>query len=245
DHTQKTGQILPINKADMEKPTWEETQVKTSSKKKPSFIKNLFGTKKRQEEFEYEKQRLDNRQKQLDQLEAKLMNERKNLDKRIARIGSWKEKLVALESEIEKRRKYLVDQEKVLGEENISSPTKDVDQIDHEILDKIPQCAAIVQRGFFKQINDPFLELIGFETDEIVNKSLFDFVAPDGFEDIEQYYLNRLKGRGDTTYKTVFSAKNKRKIPVEISIKPTIYNGERAEIAIVNELKKQTPTDKE
>jgi hypothetical protein len=31
-----------------------------------------------------------------------------------------------------------------------------------ETLDKIPQSAAIIQRGILKQINAPFLELLGY-----------------------------------------------------------------------------------
>ena len=109
----------------------------------------------------------------------------------------------------------------------------------HHTLDKIPQSAVIIQRGVLKQINSSFAELIGFETDEIVNKSFFDFVAPEGLLEIEQYYLKRLKGIGNSTYKTVFSTKNKSKIAVEVSIQPTIYNGGKAEILIVNKLKDQ------
>ena len=72
--------------------------------------------------------------------------------------------------------------------------------------------------------------MIGFETDEILNRDFIDFVAHEGLANIEQYYLNRLKGIGDSTYDTIFSTKNKGNISVKIKIKPTIYKGEKAEI---------------
>jgi len=115
----------------------------------------------------------------------------------------------------------------------------------HEILDKIPQCAAVVQRGILKQINSSFAELIGFETDEIVDKDLFDFIAPEGLEDIEKYYLNRLKGEDVSTYNTIFLTKDDRRISVEISIKPVLHNGERADIAVIMDLSEGPETTTE
>jgi hypothetical protein len=69
--------------------------------------------------------------------------------------------------------------------------------------------------------------------DEIVEKSYFDFIALEGLADVEKYYLDRLKGDSVSVYRTVFSTKDDIKIPVEVSIKQTIYNGEKAEIAII------------
>ncbi len=113
----------------------------------------------------------------------------------------------------------------------------DIETIEHHnVLDKTVQCAAIIQRGILKQINDSFAELVGFETDELMNKSLFDFIAPEGLAGLEKYYLNRLKGSDSYTYGTVFSTKDNSKILVEVSIKPTIYEGKKAEIAIIKEL---------
>jgi hypothetical protein len=48
-----------------------------------------------------------------------------------------------------------------------------------------------------------------------------------------------LKGENVSAYKTVFSTKDNNKISVEISIKQTIYNGEKAEIAIITCLDRQ------
>jgi PAS domain S-box-containing protein len=109
----------------------------------------------------------------------------------------------------------------------------------HELLDKIPQSAAIVQRGILKQINSSFVSLLGYAMDEVVEKNFFDFIALEGLADVEKYYLDRLKGENVTAYKTVFSTKDNNKISVEISIKQTIYNGEKAEIAIISCLDQQ------
>jgi hypothetical protein len=71
----------------------------------------------------------------------------------------------------------------------------------------------------------------------VLNKSFFDFISSEGFYEIEQYYLNRLKGEDVSFYNTIFLNKNNNKIPVEIKAKPTFFNGENAEIMIIKKLK--------
>jgi len=214
-----------------------------------------FKSKKKQQEFTQQMVLLDNRQKQLDTCEKQLLRDRKNFDKKISEFSAWKEKLLSLEAEIEKRRQDLVDQEEVFRSQVIQQPksvfnfkgTEDYsdDESDynnetqppdhHNILDKIPQGAAIIQRSLVKQVNTSFLELLGFQQHEIIDKSLFDFIAPEGLSEIEQYYLNRLKGNGSSSYGTILSTKQEDKIMVEVSIKPTLYNGEKAEIVVIQE----------
>lgn len=240
----------------------ETTSQKTGSNalsKKLSFLKDPFGVKRKQEEFKNRMCILDERKKEINELEAQLIKDRKNLDKKIAEFSSWKEKLLNLESEIEKRRADLVEQEKTFIESHTSSPVgkidlgasppetesvlapgENVDQdVHHDILDKIPECAAIVQRGVLKQVNSSFAGLIGYDIEKIAEKSFFDFIALEGLAGIKKYYLNRLRGGSISAYETVFSTKDNKKMTVRVSIKPTTYNGEKADIAIIKELKNQ------
>lgn len=240
-------------------------QNKYPQNKLVNIFLDPFGKKRRSKEFEFKYNELDQRAKELEKLEAQLIKERKIHDKRIAEFVTWKEKLFSLESEIEKRKKDLVEHEDLLKGENCLLELNDndisnviLDKEDsllsedsviqdnyHDILDKIPQCAAIIQRSIVKQVNSPFVDLIGFKTDEIVDKSLFDFIASEGLGEIEKYYLNRLKGNDKSKYKTIFSTKDDGKIRVEVNIKPTLYNGEKAEIAIVTELEGLQPDIKD
>jgi len=113
---------------------------------------------------------------------------------------------------------------------------KEVNSDQHEILDKISECAAIVQQGTLKQVNQPFVEMMGYGMKELVEQSLLDFVAPEGFSDIEQYYLQRLKGEDVFSYETVLLTKDNVKVTVDISVKPVLYNDERAEMTVVRVL---------
>jgi len=222
------------------------------------FLFDCIGGSRKKEEFERMMCELDERKSLLDDLESQIVDDRRNLADSGSEFCRWKEKLELLEDEIERRRVEVVEQEKTLNERvtssldggihnesasevggEISSDVggSDIETIEHHnVLDKTVQCAAIIQRGILKQINDSFAELVGFETDELMNKSLFDFIAPEGLAGLEKYYLNRLKGSDSYTYGTVFSTKDNSKILVEVSIKPTTYEGKKAEIAIIKEL---------
>ena len=45
--------------------------------------------------------------------------------------------------------------------------------------------------------------------------------------------MNRLKGEDVSTYETILLTGDDQKTPVEINIKPTLYNDEKAEMAVV------------
>jgi PAS domain S-box-containing protein len=195
---------------------------------------------------------LENRKKELDTFEAQFQNEKKIFDTRIEEFNHWRDKLEHLEMEIEKRRQELMKQDQIFFKEtqpvSLEKQSVEPEIVDstvpatpdyHQILDKIPQSAAIVQRGILKQVNTSFAELIGYSMHEIMEKNFFDFVAVEGLAEIEKYYLNRLKGESITSYKTIFSTKENEKVLVEVTVKPTIYNGEKAEIAIITGLETQ------
>jgi len=168
-------------------------------------------------------------------------------------------KIDDLGKEIEERRENLVQEERLFRRRFISSIGKDIhvkpvghddglsldvetgedtrDQ--HTMLDDYLESAAVVQRGILKQVNQPFVKLLGYETDMLLETSLLNFIAPEGLSGIEGYYLNRLKGETISNYKTVFLTKDNNKLAVEISIRPTILNGKKAEIAVIKKLDKK------
>jgi PAS domain S-box-containing protein len=211
-----------------------------------SFFSDPFGIKRQQKEVSSKQQQLEVRSKKLEDSEAQLLKERSIFNARVEEFSRWREKLMHLESAIEKRRQELMKQEKnETSQHPIISQIKNPARVNlekndefspyssEETLNKIPQSAAILQRGVLKQINSPFEEMLGYPKEELVEKSFFDFIALEGLGEIEKYYLDRLKGDNATMYTTVFSTKDNRKIPVEVSIKQTVYNGEKAEIIIL------------
>ena len=236
-----------------------KTRLSNITKEKKPKTSTMFDSLRgrgKQEEFENIIHELDERKSLLDNLEAQLTKEKENINKQRDEFFKWREKLEVLEDEIENRRKELVEQEREFSARFVSSLDKsdrdtsagiseglDFDvqtgeetSESHKILDEISEGAAIVQRGILKQVNRSFVELLGYSIEELLEKSLLDFVVQEGFSGIEKYYLNRLKGVDISSFETIFSTKDENKLAVEISIKPTIFNGEKAEIAVVRNL---------
>jgi PAS domain S-box-containing protein len=238
----------------------EETSIKEKEnrntiKKWSSLLKNPFKDRKSQIEDKNSITDLEKRQEELDRFEAELIRDKKNLEKKIVEFTQWKEKLIKLESEIERRRIDLIEKESTITgnlttinpnqfESNNQDSTSDIlihkekfiQNDHHDIFDKIPKSAVILQRGILKQVNHPFVELLGYDMNDVLGKSLFDFISPEGFSALEKHFLDRLKGVGSAGYNAVFLTKENHKLTLEVNIKPTIFNGEKAEIAIFNNI---------
>ncbi len=253
DELIKKNNILEKNLKKLKKRKNYDDNIEEKSNHKSGHIVNktlysfseLFGGKKRKQEFETMMHELEEREKLLNNRESELLKEKRKINEQIIDFKKWRNRLELLETDIENRLKQLVNQENVLlnnitGDSNISFGEKineDIKQ-SYDIFEKIPDSAVIIHRGIIKKVNDTFSDLIGYNTNEIINKSLFDFISSEGFYDVEKYYLDRLKGEDVSFYNTIFLTKNNNKIPVEINAKPTIFDGDKAEIAIIKKIKK-------
>lgn len=162
-------------------------------------------------------------------------------------------KMDYLSSELEERRKNLIDEERLFQRRFISRldekiPIKvveshnelNLDDKKHEnkdkqptMLDELKGCSAVVKRGILKQASPEFVKLLGFDTDKVLEKNLIDFIAPEGLPGIHDFYIDKLKGKNVSTYETVFLNIDNKKIPVRINIKRTSYNGKIVDVFIV------------
>ena len=217
----------------------------------------FFGADEKKKELRKMMKELEEQKNLLDNLESQIIFDKKDLNLRRDEFCRWREKLVSLETEIENRRLELVDQEEIFKNnlfsaldefENeifnsdsvvVSSSLSDEKEIvdgSHDLIDKVSDSAVIVQRGVLKQVNESFSDLIGYSVDELVDKSLFDFIAPDGLSEIRQYYLDRLKGNENSSYETVLCSKDDVNISVEINVKPTIFDSQKAEMIVIKKI---------
>lgn len=223
-------------------------KTKRSKKKKASKtdpigksvyrVSDAFGGKKRKEELDAMMHELDEREKQLNKLEKKLNKDKIKISEQKNEFIRWREKLESLENEIYSRETEIEKQEKSASAPIVSDDTTvDKQEERRDIIDKLQDCAAVIQRGILKQVNDPFIDLLGYKSEEVIDKSLLDFVVPEGLSGVEEYYLGRLKGDEVTVYETVFLTKDNDTVTVEVSTKPTIFKNEKAEIAIFKKLK--------
>jgi len=220
------------------------------------FFFDTVGANKKKEELQAIARELDERRVLLNALEAELLEEKKELNNRRNEFSKWRDKLEFLEKEIEDRWLELENQEKMFRDRLASvsgkglrfKPIKgevgsstfsgniDKDESHHLVLDKIPACAAVIYRGILMQANGSFLELLGYGKDEVLGKSLFDFVAPENLEEIKRYYIDRLKGEEISSFETFIMTRDNKKMSVEINIKPSSYNGEKANLVVIKNL---------
>jgi len=229
-------------------------------KKISSNIIEIIGLDKKRKELKHMIEELEERKKSLKNLEDQLNKEKKEVNISRNEFVKWREKLETLENEVEKRRIDVVQQEEKFEQKLTESLKNNVcvksdidpnnmgskkglisDNVDqHEIINKIPQGAVIIQRGILKQINQPFSELVGFETDELIEKNLFDFIPAEGLSGFEKYYLDRLKGEESSSYETLILTNDKKLLSVEVNIKPMSYNGEKADMVVVTSMGEKT-----
>jgi len=218
------------------------------------FFFDTVGADKKKEELQAIARELDERRVLLNTLEAELLEDKKELNERRFEFSKWRDKLEFLEKEIEDRWVELENQQKLFrdhlasrkglrlrhikGDVGLSNFSDDIDKEESHclVLDKIPECAAVIYRGILMQTNSSFLELLGYEKDEVLGKSLFDFVAPENLEEIKRYYLDRLKGGGVSSFETFILTRDNKKMNVEINIKPSSYNGEKANMVVIKNL---------
>lgn len=243
---EKNLQNLSVRWDNHKKKPGEDKKSVTPLNRGMYSLSELFGGKKRRQELENIKHELDEREEILNKIESKILAEKKKINDQTIGFRDWREKLESLEGEIENRWRELNKHGEFLAGQIADAEDVSIDKIKgditvsrHESIDKIHDCAVIVQRGVLKYANSPFVNLMGYDADEIIDKSLFDLIVPEGFAEVERYYLNRLKGEDTTGYETVVLTKSNNKVPVEISIKPTFFKGEKAEIAIVKKLDKK------
>ena len=229
----------------------ENLKKKKEKQKKPEkqtddrkSFSDLVSSKKRKEEYENMLHELDNREKYLNNLESNINNDKIKINEQANEFKKWRKKLESLELEIENRKEEIISKENLVLEEiestkeskeNIQEEKKEVKY--HDLLDKIEDSAVVIHRGILKQVNDSFAELIGYTIDEILNKSLFDFIIPEELTDVKDYYINRLQGVDISTFETTLLTKENDEIYVEINTKPTDFMGKKAEIAVIKTIK--------
>ncbi|MDH7518018.1 MAG: PAS domain S-box protein, partial [Candidatus Thermoplasmatota archaeon] len=193
-------------------PGKEPDRLLLESKKKPVFVETK--TVSPIYETSYVQPKIVTAADKISEVKEIPDNLLKNLQILFDDIQSKTKKLEALENEIEERSKKLFEQEKLFKDyiksyvepkEKVARSTKEIvveipseDQIlveeeikDNLIIDDKTDCVAITQRGVLKKVNNCFANLLGYQPEELVNKNLFVFIAPEGIEEVKKHYLNR------------------------------------------------------
>jgi PAS domain S-box-containing protein len=175
---------------------------------------------------------VEQRNQELESREQQIREKERELNLRFDEFYLWKEKLKTIEENIERRQAALESEPTMITP--VARESRQDEAAMQEYLSTLSEGAVVVQRGIIKQVNTSFASLVGYDVGELVEKSLFDFIAIEGLGRIEQYYLDRLKGESLAGYSTVFLKKDHTPVAVDVQIKTIRSNGEAAEVLLVN-----------
>jgi PAS domain S-box-containing protein len=163
------------------------------------------------------------------------------------------ERIEALGHAIEVGQKQLIDHEKVFTDrilynletlEKIPSRAATIIQsasrenkryddkiIQHPSIDNQTNgFQVILKRGIIKEISSPFAEFLGYRQSDLLEKNFFIFVSPRSLEDARKFFINRLKGASLNLFQTSLLSKGQQEATVNITVTPTLYHGETAEL---------------
>ena len=231
--------------------------IKSFTRLKTQFILDCVGVNKKRKEFHQMMEELNSKKQTLLEQQASIDAEKNEFQEKANELYTWRKKLEQLEGEIEKRRQYLQKQEQFAHQQlnealkqqmktrscsvgkKTSNPYHSEGgqtrfQTIDDFFDNISDSAVVLHRGKIKKANEKFLNLLEYDSKEIVEKSFIDFISPSGIEGVEKHYLDQLKGVDASVYRTVFLSKHGMEIPVEISTIVGNFNGERVEMAKIS-----------
>lgn len=95
----------------------------------------------------------------------------------------------------------------------------------------------INESGVHVYANQGIAQLLGYTRDELIGTTIQDVVHPDEAAQILQRFQNRLQGISEPIqYETIFANKQGDKIPVDLTVMMTRWQGRQAVLAIVRDI---------
>lgn len=105
------------------------------------------------------------------------------------------------------------------------------------LIEEIRDVYFIVQQERLVLVSNYTAELYGYSKDEIIGKPFLDLVAPEERNRLSEYYRSRIaEHRAPERYESIFLAKDGTRIPGEVSVWLTHYNGKSAVAGIVTNI---------
>ena len=187
-------------------------------------------------EYQKREQRLREDLEQYRRKEEKLDIKMKILDE----IKRKEREIIYRESELEKRERMLRKREEKLNEREReimrllagcmeSSDDKRENASTEEVIDIFSgdKPVVILKRGIIQKVNPSFLSIMGYDENDIINRSFFSLIDPEDLPNLQEYYLSKLKGNKSIPYceLRVINSK-KEKIPVKIRLERIKHEGD-------------------
>ena len=144
-----------------------------------------------------------------------------------------------------KLRKYSVMLKKMLRER-----IRELEEIKkrYSVLVEYAGDGVIVIRkdGKISFVNSKFIEMLGYEKNEILGSHFSRFIVPEYIKITSERFRNRLKGeKVPSTYEIELLAKNGEKIPVELNATAVIYEGEIVDLVVLRDIRERKALQKQ
>ena len=187
-------------------------------------------------EYQQREQRLREELEHYRRREEKLDIKMKLLDE----IRKKEREIIYRESELERRERMLRKREEKLNEREReimrllagcveSSDDKREITSTEEVVDIFSgeKPAVVLKRGIIQKVNPSFLNMTGYDENEIINRNFFSLVDSEDLLNLQEYYLSKLKGNNDIPYCEVRVINSKKeKIPVKIRLERIRHEGD-------------------
>jgi len=189
----------------------------------------LMEYQQREQKLKEELEHYRGREEKLD-IKMKLLDE----------IRKKEREIIYRESELERKERMLRKREEKLSERERemmqllarcmeSSDGKRETTSIEEVVNVLPEDkpAVVLKRGIIQKVNPPFLDITGYDEDDIINRNFFSLVDSEDLLNLQEYYLSKLKGNNDIPHCEIrLISSKKEKIPVKIKLKRIKYEGD-------------------
>lgn len=114
------------------------------------------------------------------------------------------------------------------------------------LIEKATDGIVITQNGLLKFSNQAMNEMMQYSTEEIMNKSFYDYVIPEDHALMQKFHKKRMKGeKFNSMYRSHFIRKDGTVITVELNTRTSDYNGSPAAFIVIRNISDRLNIEKE
>jgi PAS domain S-box-containing protein len=114
------------------------------------------------------------------------------------------------------------------------------------LIEKATDGIVITQAGKLKFANHAMCEMMKYNSEEMIERSFFDFVPPEDHEEMRQYHIRRMKGEiFNALYRSHIIRKDRKIITVELNARTLDYEGQPAAFIVVRDITERLQIENE
>lgn len=114
------------------------------------------------------------------------------------------------------------------------------------VLESVNDGVVLIQDGVISYVNPRMVDLTGYDPAEAIGEPFQKFVAPEDQAIVEERYQRRIEGETPREeYQIELSTRRGERIPVELSVSVTHFNGDPSVIAVIRDIRNRTARERQ